>query len=250
IWIAPIDGSKPAARLFFARGKNSAPTWSPDGGTLAFVSDRGSHAFIGLFTSDTQPLRYLAPSTSLDEMPRWSPDGKRIAFVRRPGHGGPAVPPLESRPQPWAIWVADAATGDGTLIWQSGDTPRASYPHVDGSANLMWGAGDHLVFLSYQDGWPHLYSVSASASSKPAQALLLTPGEFMVEHIAITADRRALVYNANTGKDKDDGERRHLYRVPVDAATPVAITSGAGVEWSPVVAADSRSVAYFASTAT
>ncbi len=250
IWIAPIDGSKPAARLFFARGKNSAPTWSPDGSTLAFVSDRGSHAFIGLFTSDTQPIRYLAPSTSLDEMPRWSPDGKRIAFVRRPGHGGPAVPPLESRPQPWAIWVADAATGDATLIWQSGDTPRASYPHVDGSANLTWGAGDRLVFLSYQDGWPHLYSVSASASSKPTQALLLTPGEFMVEHVAITPDRRAIVYNANTGTDKDDGERRHLYRVPVDAATPVAVTSGAGVEWSPVVAADSRNVAYFASTAT
>src|SRR5689334_2911395 len=47
IWSAPLDGSKPAAKLFFARGHNQAPSWSPDGKTLAFVSDRGSHAFIG-----------------------------------------------------------------------------------------------------------------------------------------------------------------------------------------------------------
>jgi dipeptidyl aminopeptidase/acylaminoacyl peptidase len=248
IWSAPIDGSRQPARLFFARGRNESPTWSPDGRTLAFVSNRGSHTLIGLYV-DEQPIRYLAPSTSQDDMPRWSPDGTRIAFVRRPGRGGPAVSPLDSRPQPWAIWIADASTGEGQAIWQSADTPQASYPRVGGGANLTWGAGDRLVFVSYQDGWPHLYSVSAARGARAGEPLLLTPGNFMVEDVSITPDRRAMIYNANTGADKDDGERRHLFRVPIDAATPTRLTAGGSLEWAPRVTADGRSIAYFASAA-
>ncbi|MBK7436820.1 MAG: hypothetical protein IPI77_08435 [Saprospiraceae bacterium] len=40
-------------------------------------------------------------------------------------------------------------------------------------------------FLSYQDGWPHLYSMNAQGGSP----LLLTPGHFMCEHIALSADK-------------------------------------------------------------
>ena len=81
IWIAPLDGSKPAESLF-ARGTSGSPAWSPDGRTLAFVSDRGDHSFIALFSGMDQPLKYFAPSTSHDSMPAWSPDGTKIAFVR------------------------------------------------------------------------------------------------------------------------------------------------------------------------
>jgi hypothetical protein len=45
IWVVPVDGSNKAAqRMFFARGESGSPAWSPDGRTLAFVSDRGSHS--------------------------------------------------------------------------------------------------------------------------------------------------------------------------------------------------------------
>src|SRR5437016_8380598 len=65
IWIAPIDGSKQAQQLFYARGTSESPSWSPDGRTLAFVSSRNDHSFIGLFTPD-RPIRFIAPSTSRD----------------------------------------------------------------------------------------------------------------------------------------------------------------------------------------
>src|SRR6185436_19171993 len=41
IWVAPIDGSAPARRLFAANGASSDPRWSPNGSKLAFVSGRG-----------------------------------------------------------------------------------------------------------------------------------------------------------------------------------------------------------------
>ena len=223
-----------AIQLFFTRGTNGSLAWSPDGSRLAFVSNRGDHAFVGIFTSDSEPIRYLAPSTARDLAPRWSPDGRRIAFVRMPGQGGPPRSLLQLEPNPWAIWVADAATGEGHEVWRSPNTLRGSYPTSLGQANLSWGAGDRLVFTADVDNWPHLYSVSASGG----EALLLTPGEFMVEFVATTPDHRSIVYSANAGRDANDDDRRHLFRVSVDRAGPTALTSGGGLEWAPVVMVD------------
>ena len=50
IWLAPLDGGKPAEQAFFAKGSSESPTWSPDGRQLAFVSSRDDHGFIGIFT--------------------------------------------------------------------------------------------------------------------------------------------------------------------------------------------------------
>jgi dipeptidyl aminopeptidase/acylaminoacyl peptidase len=101
--------------------------------------------------------------------------------------------------------------------------------------------------MSYREGFPHLYSLQHPGSgSKP---LLLTPGSFMVEQMTLTPDRRFVIYNANTGSDRNDIDRRHLYKVPVNAATPAALTSGAGIEFSPVVTSDGQNIAFLASGA-
>ncbi len=253
IWIAPLDGSKAAEAAFFARGASESPEWSPDGRTLAFVSNRGDHSFIGLFAPD-RPIRYVAPSTSRDSSPIWSPDGKKIAFLRQPGPGGMPRSPLAENELPWAIMVADTTESDreggdddiaAISVWTSGN-PVDRILRNPGGIGLRWAAGDRLVFLSYRDGFPHLYSIHASQGAQP---MVLTPGSFMVEHVTLTPDRRVIVYTANTGPDRADFDRRHLFRVPVDASAPTPLTSGAGIEWSPVVTSDGQTVAFIASDA-
>ena len=239
-WSVPFDGKKEAAPLFFCRGETGSLAWSPDGKLLAFVSDRGDHSLIGMFSSGKEPIRFVAPSASLDTNPVWSPDGSRIAFIRQPGKGGAPEPLLEERPDPWSIWTADAATGSARAVWSSPETLEGSLPETDAGPSLDWAAGGRLVFLAELDGWPHLYSVAASGGAP----LLLTPGRFMVDAIALTPDRRQVVYVANSGPDPDDDDRRHLFRVPVDAARPAAITSGAGLEWMPAVTGDGGSVVF------
>ncbi|OYU14526.1 MAG: peptidase S9 [Alphaproteobacteria bacterium PA4] len=234
-------------RAFFDRGKDGALAWSPDGSRLAFVSSRGDHSFIGVYSGAGQPLLWLAPSTGQDGSPVWSPDGTRIAFARLLA-SGPGWPRsmMQRTPAPWAIWTADAATGAGKAVWQSGKGLHDSFPDVLNGANLHW-LGDRLVFLSMADNWPHLYSLPASGGA----ARLLTPGPFMVEHLAVSPDGRMLAYSANAGALPDDDDRRHLFRVPVDgSAAPVALTAGRGIEWSPAglasgfahIAAGARSV--------
>ncbi|MEO5761517.1 MAG: prolyl oligopeptidase family serine peptidase [Vicinamibacteria bacterium] len=244
VFVAPIDGSTPAKKLFTARGQNGDLVWSPDGSRLAFVSNREGHALLGVYTDEGTPILWVAPSTSRDSSPRWSPDGKRLAFVRRPGSGGAPAKILEPRHQPWQIWTADVITGEGRILWAAPENLPGSFPTTDGQTNLNWASGGRIVFLSYQDGWPHLYSIGESGGGP----LLLTTGEFMAEHIKLSPDRRSLVFAANTGTTPDDLDRRHVVRVAVDRPAHEVLTPGNGLEWSPVVTGDGQWIAYIGAT--
>lgn len=244
-WVAPVDGSQAAKALFTARGTNRSLVWSPDGSRLAFVCDRKDHAFVGVFTGETAPITWIAPSFAKDASPRWSPDGQRLVFVRTQGTGGAPDSILARTHIPWSIWTADVASGRATRLWQAPKTLAGSVPTTHGGFNLNWAARERIVFLSYQDGWPHLYSIP-SAGGTP---LLLTPAPFMAEHITLSHDRQWLLFSGNTGPDKLDIDRRHVVRVPVDKAVMDVLTPGTGLEWTPVLTGDGATIAMISATA-
>ena len=241
----PIDGSAAAKSLFVTRGTVGSLEWSANGSHLVFVASRGDHSLVGIFKDAGTPIQWVAPSFSRDASPRWSPDGSKLVFVRMPGSGGAPDSLLTRRHNPWTIWTADVATGKSQQIYKAPATLRGSIPSTHGGFNLHWAAGDKIVFLSYQDGWPHLYSIDA----KGGKELLLTPGNFMAEHIRLSPDKKWLVFSGNTGPDALDLDRRHAVRVAVDKAGAEVLTPGSGVEWTPVVTGDGATVAMISATA-
>lgn len=241
LWIAPISGATPAYRLTYARGNNARPKWSPDGKQIAFVSDRGDHSFIGIYSFGRDAVRFLAPSVDRDSFPRWSLDGRQIIFIRTPGLKlkQPIIP---MAPVPWALWVADVTTGDARKIWQSTTDENGSLPRLTADASLHFVLGNRIVFASEQNGWNHLYSIAVTGGAVVA----LTPGNFDVKDVSLSADKTSILYSSN----QDDADRRHIWRVPVTGGTPQSLTMSEGIEWEPIESGDGAYVFCLGSSAT
>jgi dipeptidyl aminopeptidase/acylaminoacyl peptidase len=234
IWLAKLDGGEKPQQLIHELGENSSLRWSPDSKSIAFVSARGDHSFIGVYSLGAKIVNYLDPSTDHDRDPVWSPDGTQIAFLRVPSSTEHLFEPHRSGP-PWSIRIANAATGKGHEMWRAAEGPGSVFNEIVAEDQLMWGAGDRIVFPWERDGWTHLYSVPASGG----EATLMTPGDFEVEHVAISPDHKAIVYSSN----QNDIDRRHIWKVAVDGTQPEQLTTGTGLEMFPVFASDSHTVA-------
>jgi dipeptidyl aminopeptidase/acylaminoacyl peptidase len=223
--IGTAAGDKPVT-LAQPRGGATGIAAAPDGSAIAFVSTRQDHSFIGVYRFEDKSLRYLDASVDTDTEPAWSPDSKSVAFVRVAALSRQLGGPHRSAADPWSIRIADARTGQGREVWKAQPGPGSAF-HPIAEGSLLWAASNRLVFPWERDGWAHLYSVSTGGGD----AALLTPGAFEVEHATLSANGREVAYSSN----QDDIDRRHVWRVGVaPGSRPVAVTSGAGIEWSPV----------------
>ncbi len=241
VWSAPLDASGQPEQLIHARGEADELNFSPDGSRLGFVSRRGDHSFIGVYDVAAKTLRYLDPSTDRDTWPAWSPDGRQIAFVRIPAPRTLFTFGPKREAQPWSIRVAEVASGKSREVWRAEKGRGSVFRGVVAENEIFWAAGDRLVFPWERDGWTHLYSVAASGGP----ATLLTPGNFEVEHVSLSPDRKEVIFSSN----QDDIDHRHLWRVAVAGGKPAAVTTGQGLEWSPVMTSDSKAIAFLASGA-
>ena len=236
VWSVGLeDGAKPT-QLIHAKGEADQLLWSPDASKLAFVTTRTDHAFVAVYNFNTPSLTYLDPSVDRDSNPVWSPDSNQIAFLRVAASTRAfAFGPVRTA-QPWSIRIADALSGSGRELWRASPGPGSAFHAMVADNQLLWGAGDRIVFPWESSGYLHLYSISIHGD-KPTP--LNAAGEFEIEDASLSADRRTVLFSSN----QDDTDRRHLWRVSVSGEGLTAITHGDTIEWSPVETSDGKAVA-------
>ena len=76
-------GGRGLRRLTRNRAIDIAPSWSPDGEHIAFVSDRSGSPQIYVMDADGGNQRRLTFQGSYNAHPAWSPDGRWIAYETR-----------------------------------------------------------------------------------------------------------------------------------------------------------------------
>jgi len=119
---------------------NLSPTWSPDGGRIAFISTRAGSPQLYVMSADGSGQEALARfdygATGQTNGPEWSPDGQAIVFHREV-HGVPQ------------IFVLDLATRAVRQITGDGRNEDATWAPD----------GRHLAFVSSRSGMRQLWIV-------------------------------------------------------------------------------------------
>ncbi len=228
----PLAGTPKPEQLVQTRGSARNLRWSPDSTRLAFVSSREDHSFIAVFSLAGKTMTYLDPSTDGDESPVWSADSSRVAYLRIPYQKETLLFVPHRTALPWSIRVTEVNSGKSRQIWCAAEGKGSAFRETASRDQLLWTAGDQIVFPWERDGWLHLYAVPAAGG----EAAPLTPGDFEVEHVNLSADGKTAVFDSN----EDDIDRRHVWRIAFDggAKHAQAVTSGSGIETQPVVASD------------
>src|SRR5215470_13489700 len=224
IWVTSTAGD--AARQLTQSGRDSAPAWSADGKTLAFLSSRdGSSQVYLLSMAGGEPKKLTTLSTGADLF-QWSPDGKTIAFT------------------------------SAVYLDCKDDACNAKRDAEKEKSKVKAHIADHLLYRHW-DHWSegkrsHLFAMPTDAS---AAARDLTPtadydippderGE--VSDFAFSPDGKEICYTAVPDKVEAISTNGELFLVPTAGGEPKKITSNPGFDGNPVYSPDGRYIAYHA----
>ncbi len=130
LYTVPFTGGK-ATRITDGLAFDAQPRWSPDGQTIAFVSDRSGGDNLWTIRLDfTDTTQVSQGNTNLYLSPEWMPDGEHILVSQSGALGGAAKilmyhakrrspVPIIRGPAPFKT-VGAAVTPDGRSIWFAG----------------------------------------------------------------------------------------------------------------------------------
>jgi Tol biopolymer transport system component len=148
IWRLPLDinGDKnphPPEKLFASIREEMDPAYSPDGKSIAFVSNRSGHWNLWMGNADGTGLREFEAQSLLPFHPAWSPDSREIAFDSSASGKG-------------EIWVVDA----------SGGRPRRLVAMPGGAQVPSWFRdGERILFYTNSEGTRQIWEVQATGGT-------------------------------------------------------------------------------------
>jgi serine/threonine protein kinase len=148
IWRLSLDqvrqkNSPPPEKLFASVREEMDPAFSPDGKSIAFVSNRSGHWNLWTGNADGTGLRELAAQSLLPFHPAWSPDGRTIAFDSAAFGKG-------------EIWVINAGGGrPWRLVAMPGGAQVPSW---------SWD-GNRVLFYTNAEGSRQIWEVAATGGA-------------------------------------------------------------------------------------
>ncbi len=189
LWTIYLMGSDGSNRIPVTEASSdfvSAPSWSPRGDRLAFVSDRDGYADIWVVGRDGRVAVNLTRDKAKDNSPAWSPDGQWIAFssvrdspywelyvMRADGSEVRRLTWWEDASDLWPSWSPDgsrlafASKRDGnweiyTVAVDGGDLTRLTDNPADDMHPAWSPDGQWISFDSLRDGYSDVFVVRAA----------------------------------------------------------------------------------------
>ena len=214
VWVYDLEHSS-LRQITDWKGADSRPRWSPDGKTLAFLSNRSGDMKLYSVPVQGGAAHCLTESVGGVSSYAWSPDGGRIAFVAP--EPGPESDPLVVGKFGYGInlnlqfWLADLAFGTvrqltfGEHRFSNGD---ASHPP------LAWGPEENRLFISLTDDVRmHLFTskISSLSLSDGSYRELAAPAGTFAD-LKVSPDGTTLAFR---GARNDEPQPMDLYLMPV-----------------------------------
>ena len=222
IWVVPAaPGSQP--RQLTQSGHDTRPQWSPDGKTIAFLSNReGVTQIYAMPAQGGNAKKITSLSTGADNE-KWSPDGRSIAFTS----------------SVFADCPDDACNRARDDAAEKSKVKARIYDHLLYRHWVHWSDGkrSHLFLVAASGGTPRDLTPRADYDVPPDER-----GD--ANDFNFSPDSKELCFTAVTDRPEAISTNADLFLVPTSGGEPKRITSNPGFDGHPAYSPDGRFIAY------